>query len=553
MKQNPLLNVQDIYPLAPLQEGILFHHLMNREGDPYVLPTLLGFSSLESLERFVETLDGVIGRHDILRTCVMWEGLDEPVQVVHRRARLAVERAELSGGQGPIAEQLKGLYRRGAYRIDVQRAPLLRAVMAHDESEGRWLLLVLAHHLGLDHTTLELLVREARWIGSGRQGELSAPAPFRNFVAQARFGVGREEHERYFRELLGDVDESTSPFGLVEVQGDGSGVRESRQLVERALSVSTRSEARKLGVSAATLMHLAWGLVLSRVSGRRDVVFGTVMFGRMQGGSRADRALGLFINTLPARIRVGEQSVAQGVRETQSLLAELIRHEHAPLSLAQRCSAVAAGTPLFSALLNYRYGTSAETTDVDETAGESNGADVLWSEERTNYPVTLSVDDVGEDFVLTAQVSGPIAPEGVCDLMQTALSNLAQALAQSPETAMRDVEVLPSSERERVLEAWNATEASYPSERCVHELFEEQVERTPGSVALVFGEERVTYEELNERANRLAHYLRRHGVKPDARVAICVERSVEMVVGLMATLKAGGAYVPWTRRTRPSV
>ena len=168
---------------------------------------------------------------------------------------------------------------------------------------------MLLHHLVGDHTTLRGLAEtRSRRICAARREALPAPVPFRNFVAQARLGVSREEHEAFFRAMLGDVDEPTAPFGLLDVQGDGRRIEEAHQPVEpRVGAAACAPAARAEGVSAASLCHLAWAQVLARVTGRGDVVFGTVLFGRMQGGEGADRALGLFINTLPVRIRVGRR------------------------------------------------------------------------------------------------------------------------------------------------------------------------------------------------------------------------------------------------------
>src|SRR5262249_30644198 len=160
------------------------------------------------------------------------------------------------------------------------------------------------HHLTIDHTTMDLMILEARAHLMGEADRLPEPAPFRNLVAQARLGISREEHEAFFRETLGDVDEPTAPFGLTDVQGDGSGIEEAGFKLGMGLSRRLREIARRLGVSAASLCHLAWAMVLARVSGRDDVVFGTVLFGRMHGSAGADRTLGLFINTLPIRMRI---------------------------------------------------------------------------------------------------------------------------------------------------------------------------------------------------------------------------------------------------------
>ena len=167
-------------------------------------------------------------------------GLDAPVQVVERRVALAVEAIGIDRAMGDAAEQMKASYNPKHHRIDVSRAPLLRAVMARDPAKDRWLLLLLIHHLTMDHTGLELLFGEMHAVVQGRGSELPAPVPYRNFVAQARLGVSREEHETYFRQLLGDVEGPTAPFGLLDVQGSGSSVAEGRQRLESSVSLGLR-------------------------------------------------------------------------------------------------------------------------------------------------------------------------------------------------------------------------------------------------------------------------------------------------------------------------
>ena len=537
-------NVQDIYPLAPLQEGMLFHHLMAEEGDPYLLVSQASFDTRERLDSYLMAKQAVVDRHDILRTAILWEGLSEPVQVVWREAVLSVEEVALNPAEGDIAKQLYARFDPRHHRMDIRQAPLLRVYVAQDPGNHRWVMMLMHHHLTCDHTTMEVMQSEIEAHLLGQQEELAEPLPFRNFVAQTRLGISREEHESFFRKMLGSVDEPTVPFGLVDVQGDGREIKEAGVMLGKDLSGHMRERARKLEVSAASLCHLAWAQVLGRVSGREDVVFGTVLFGRMQGGEGADRVMGPFINTLPVRIRVGEEGVETSVRRTHEALAELIRHEHASLALAQRCSAVPAPAPLFSALLNYRHNSAASQVVSKEALRVRDGVQWLRSEERTNYPFTLSVDDFGDDFRLIAQVDASIDPMRVCEYMRTALEVLVAALAVSPSAALRTLDVMPASERHRIVYEWNETGTEYPSKKCVHELFEEQVEQTPGAIAIVYEEAKLSYGELNIRANRLAHHLRELGVKPDDRVAICVERGFEMIVALLAILKAGGAYVP---------
>ncbi|HEX9935823.1 MAG TPA: amino acid adenylation domain-containing protein, partial [Longimicrobium sp.] len=535
-------NVRDIYPLAPLQEGILFHHLLSREGDPYLTSTVTEFDTRARLDRYLAAVQAVIDRHDVLRTAVAWEGLREPVQVVFRNALLPVEEVELDVEAGDAAGQLWRRFDPRRYRMELGRAPLLRACIAEDRARGRWLLLVHTHHLTGDHESLEVLQEEISAHLRGREAELPAPLPFRNYVAQARLGVSRDEHERFFRGLLGDVEEPTAPYGVLDVWGEGRGIAEARLRVTGDLGARLRRCARALGVSAASLCHLAWAQVLARLSGRQDVVFGTLLFGRMQGGEGADRVMGPFINTLPVRIGVGDEAAEAAVRRTHALLADLLRHEHASLALAQRCSGVAAPAPLFTSLLNYRYsGAKRRSPGAGEPAEGVRG---VRAQERTNYPVVLSVDDLGEEFSLAAQVAAPAEAERVCRMMHTALERLVEALEVAPGRAMGSIDVLPEAERRMVMEEWNRTGRAYPRGVCIHELFEAQVRRSPGAPALVWGEVELTYAQLDARANRLAHHLRGLGVGPETRVGVLLERGVDLIVSLLATLKAGGCYVP---------
>uniref|UniRef100_UPI003D7336D5 condensation domain-containing protein n=1 Tax=Streptomyces sp. WAC 04229 TaxID=2203206 RepID=UPI003D7336D5 len=224
-------NVADVYPLAPLQEGILFHHLLAgaSAADVYLVPMVLGFDSRERLDGFLAALQRVVDRHDIYRTGLAWEGLPEPVQVVRKHAVIPVTEVSLSDGGDAKAELLAVAGR----WMDLRQAPLLRVHVAAEPSRpGRWVALVQVHHLLQDHTALEVVLGEVGALMAGRGDELPMPLPFRDFVAQARLGVSRQEHEEYFSGLLGDVTEPTLPFGLADTHGDGSTVKSARLRVD---------------------------------------------------------------------------------------------------------------------------------------------------------------------------------------------------------------------------------------------------------------------------------------------------------------------------------
>ncbi|MHC3475015.1 amino acid adenylation domain-containing protein [Streptomyces sp. 7R007] len=533
-------NIADIYPLAPLQEGMFFHHLMaagDGGADPYVSPRVVRVESRERLDAVMAALQRVVERHDVYRTGIVWEGLAEPVQVVWRRAVVPVTETVLEAGVDAVEQ----LLRAAGGRMALDRAPLVRVTVALEpDGSGCWLALFQMHHLLQDHTGWDVVLSEIGALLRGEAGGLPDPVPFREFVAQARLGVSQVEHERYFAGLLGDVTEPTAPFGLLDVHGDGSRTVRAHHELDEGVGVRVREQARRLGVSAATVFHVAWARVLAAVSGRRDVVFGTVLFGRMNAGRGADRVPGMFLNTLPVRMLVDGLGVVDVVRAMQSQLADLLMHEHAPLTLAQRASGVTAPAPLFTSIFNYRHSAGRRhAPDVPRASGIQQ----LFTSDTTNYPLAVDVDDLGSGFRISVEVLDQVAPDSVCRLLSTAVNRLVAALEREPDASYDQIAVLDEPELHRIVRRWNET-AVEVSESLVPELFAEWVARGPDAVALVDGDRMVTYAELAGRAERLAGLLRARGVGPEDVVGLCLRRGLDLYVAVLAVWKAGAAYLP---------
>jgi amino acid adenylation domain-containing protein len=536
-----IANVQDMYALAPLQEGILFHHMLGNGSDAYLSCSVVEFDSRNRLDSFLQALQTVIERHDILRTAFFWEGLTQPVQVVARHASLPVTELLLDDGAEPVAALLAQVARDYPL-MDLRLAPQLAAFVAARPDGSGYLLGLHEHHIISDNFTLQLVLAEIGYLISGQEARLTPPVPYRNFIAQAR-SVPDAVHEAYFRAQLGDIDEPTAPFGLLDVQASGAITREASLLIEGDAAQTIRDTARGCGMPPAVLFHVAMAQVLARCSGREDVVFGSVLSGRLQGSAGADQVLGMFINTLPLRISLAGRSVEDAVRETYASMAQLLGHEQASLALAQRCSGVRAPLPLFSALLNYRH-PNVVTPSGDGAALEIwEGTRLLSAVERTNYPFDISVDDFKDDFVLTAKCSG-VEPQRVVAYLHTAVMAVADALRQQPDLPVHDIAILAPAERAQLLDGFNDNAQPYDMARLMHAAFEAQAARDPLALALVHGTSHLTYGELNVRANRLAHHLVSQGVAAGSLVGICLRRSEQMVVALLAILKAGAAYVP---------
>ena len=311
--------------------------------------------------------------------------------------------------------------------------------------------------------------------------------------------------------MLGGAGEPAAPFGLIR---DERRVAKSATLkLERDLASRLRDRAAALNISMESLVCLAWSLVLVRFCGQDSVTFGA--------------ALPPFTKAVPVRIDAATRPAETAVRETYELLTQIRTF-----------------LPVWGALLP--EGDPGAAYSLPALFGYGLPEDHVWAGELSGgaWPLAVIAAERGETLLISAWAQNPADPATVCAYMRTALERLAGTLETVPDTLAASIDVMPEEERHKLLIEWNATGAAYPRDKYVHELFEEQAARTPDAVAVVHDGRTLTYSQLNARANQLAHHLRGLGVGPEALVAICVERSLEMVVGPLAILKAGGAYVP---------
>lgn len=448
-----LKNIQEIYPLAPLQTGILFHHLMNATGDFYVLRTILLFDTRSRLDKFLTALQKVINRHDVLRSSIRWEGLSQPVQIVHKKVTLPVIELDVppanasEEAQAWLCEQTDP----SCHRLDLTMAPLLNAYVVKDEAKDQWLLSLLHHHIISDHHTLKLVLADVAaqlaFVDDTKRSDISSKIlpycnilPYRNYVAQC-LSRSTLNDEAYFKAQLSHIRTPTAPFGIFYASADSAAPNEQRYVIEGVLARQLRLNTRQQGVSPAVLFHLAWAKVLAAVCGLEEVVFGTVLSGR-QSTPGAERMLGVFINTLPLRISLAENTVASGLEAMFKQLTDLLDHEMVPLALAQRCSGVGSPLPLFTSILNYRH-TEEGALVYENGLPQLNwqGIKVMRDDERTHYPITFSINDLGQSFVLTLQSVNGIDGTLLLNCFIQAVEKLVDALANSPDLPLVAVNI----------------------------------------------------------------------------------------------------------------
>jgi len=532
--------IQDIYPLTPSQQGIFFHHILNLDrGDTYVLSVLLSLEKVE-VGTFIAAMQRVISRHDVLRTAVFWEGLAEPVQVVLRHAGLHPK--ELSFDSRAEAErELRARMIPGQLRLDLRTPPLIRVTISRLRDGSPLYALLHFHHLIHDNISLKLMLSEVRGILEGGERQLADPIPYRDHVARSIASGRSDDAERFFRRKLADVSETTAPFGLVDVLGEGIQMDERTESMETRLAERVRSQARELGVSVAAMFHAVWALVIARTSARDDVVFGTVLSGRLQARDRSESALGMKINTLPIRIRLGGSGARELVLQAHKELSELLEYEQTPLDVTQRCSGVLKPAPLFSSILNFLHGAD---LDVNRSSDARLVLEVIDVRGRTNYPIAMFVEDRGRDFVLTAQCDKRIRPDRLIEYLSTAMHSISEAICNAPGAYVTSLSVLPKWEVNTIVVDSNSTHSVYPRDKAIHEIFEEQVARSKNAVAAILGDESLSYLELNGKANELSRHLIQSGVRRGDSVVVMLPRSFSMLISQLAILKSGGMYVP---------
>ncbi len=540
-------NLEDLYQLSPMQQGMLFHCLYSTNSSVYFEQSLFTIKGKLDVPAFVDAWERVVQRHSILRTAFFWEDLEKPVQAIYRQVDLSVTKhdwRDLTSDQRQ--RRLKSFIK--ADRDEgfvLTEAPLMRlALLRYAEDEYKFLFS--RHHMVLDRWSRALLLKDFFSIydalSQDREPALPIPSPYGNYIAW----LSRQDNhgaERFWRTALADFTEPTS-LGIE---------RAAHQPLEEESYASHRIQlsevdtknlgdfARRHRLTLNTLAQGAWALLLSRYSGEDDVVFGVTMAGRPATLKSVESIVGLFINTLPLRTCVrSDQPMLSWLKELQAQQSELQHYEYSSLLDIQRWSEVPRGVPLFDSILVF------ENLPIGSTHQAANN-NVEFREDRgigstTGYPITVLMSPGRRFSIQVIYDSSRYHDEAIHKLLihfQTLLENL----PSSAEKLVAHLSLLNAAELKQIVVDWNDTTVT-SAPVSIQKRFETQVERTPDVAAVIIDDRQLTYRELNNRSNQLAHYLRRHGVSTDVKVGICIDRSIEMVISVLAIIKAGAAYVP---------
>jgi amino acid adenylation domain-containing protein/non-ribosomal peptide synthase protein (TIGR01720 family) len=540
--------LENIYPLSPIQLGMLFHSLHAPASGVYVQQLSLTLRGKLDFAAFERAWQEVTQRHATLRTAFVWENLDEPLQLVQRRTSLPWEKNDWRGFSRKEQQDKLASYLVAdrAHGFELSTAPLIRMWLSRLTDET-YQLVWSYHHLLLDGWSLPIILKEVlSFYEASRPDQelrLDLSQPYLNYINWLR-RQDLSEAEAFWRKSLAGFHAPT-PLGVDSVARSSpareSGHAELQTHLSLAQTAQLQSFGRQHQLTLSTLLQGAWALLLSRYSGEREVLFGSTVSGRSAEVTGAERMVGPFINTVPVRVRTpAHAATLDWLRELQGQQAELRNYEYAPLVQIQGWSEVPRSLPLFESIFVF------ENYPVDASL-----RDLQWSLridkvdffEQTNYPLTV-IAVPGPELLLKVMYDRQRFDDATISRTLSHFENLLTGILADPAQPISQLPLLSAPELTRLLTAWNDTRSLYPRAKCVHQLFEEQVRRTPLSTALVCDEVRLSYAELNARADRVALQLQALGVGPESLVAILLERSVEMVVALLAVLKAGAAYVP---------
>jgi len=542
--------IQDIYNLSPMQEGMLFHLLAEPNSEAYFEQVNCTLEGTIDLPKFKQAWQDIVDHYAVFRTSFHWDGLDKPLQVVHKTAQLPWETLDWTHlNESEQQEQFEALLledRKKGFKHE--QAPLMRCTLVRSSASTSKFIWS-HHHMLMDGwcgglVLSELFERYASSLKNTRVPFKSTP-PFKNYISW----LGQQDMQKatdfWAKELAGF--EAPTSLGI----GNASALSKQHSATQYAefacdLNQETANRltdfAKEIGVTLNVVVQGVWSILLSKYSGEKDIVFGSTVSGRPAVLKGVESIVGLFINSLPVRVGVeANTDIISWLKALQNANNERNDFAYTPLVEIKKASPISGTSPLFNSLLvfeNYPFDGSSEQGLHGLTISN------VASFEETNYPLTIMVIPRGGklrfqlNYFKYAFRSEEV--ERVFKHIETAIQSLIANPAQSPA----QVTILSNVERETVLLGFNSSAVAYPKDKTVIDLFQSAVRATPQAPALVFGEETVSYQELDQRANDLRNRLLAKGVQKGDVVAIIQDRNTDLIASLLGTLKAGASFLP---------
>jgi tyrocidine synthetase III len=539
-KLNADFMLEDIYPLSPLQEGLYYHWLSSPGSSAYFMQQSYQLKGDLKIAAFEESYQILILRHAILRTCFTLDLEERALQIVKKKVGSNFVYKDVSGDKDFSLQDFKASDRVKGFNLHTGSQMRLTVLGLGDNTyEFIWS----HHHILMDGWCVGILIREFFQIYhslvDARVPELNKVYAYSSYIDWLG-KIDKEKSLRYWQDYLSGYDTIASIPALSVNNNHGYQARVASFRLGGSVRKSIRSLCADSGVTENTFFQAVWGILLSRYNNRNDVVFGSVVSGRPGEVKGIADMIGLFINTIPVRIHLNEEiSILELLKEVHQRSIEGLDHHY--IQLAEVQSASQLGRGLFNHILQFQ-------NFPDQEAGE-NGSGKLsllssgFSGDNT-YDFTCIISP-GDSIDFKFHYNGNIYSEEQINRLQNHLRNVTEKVIEFPTISVNQLDYLNAEEKHQLLVSFNDTGSNYSSGRTVIDLFEEQVEKTPDAIALVFGETILSYKELNNKCNQLANYLSsNYHVKAGDIIGIMLDRSENMLIAILGILKSGGAYVP---------
>ncbi|MBG6454898.1 non-ribosomal peptide synthase/polyketide synthase [Pseudomonas aeruginosa] len=533
----PLARIEDIYPLSPMQHGMLFHSLYEQASGDYLNQLRVDVHGLDPA-RFRAAWQAALDSHDILRAGFLWQGdLEQPLQVIHKHLELPFAEHDWRGREA-LAEALDELAASERQRgFELEQVPLLRLVLVRMDEE-RYHLVYTHHHILLDGWSSAQLLGEVLARYTGEQAERTG-GRYRDYITWLQ-AQDKRVSEAFWKEQLAELLEPTRLAQAVAAEREQVGSGQFQRSLPPARTARLKTFAQRHAVTLNTLVQAAWSLLLQRYTGQDTVVFGATVAGRPAELAGIERQIGLFINTLPvvATPQPGMR-LTDWLQEVQARSLALREQEHTPLFEIQRWAGL--GEALFDSLLVFENYPVAEALEKGSPGGVRFGP--VSNHEQTNYPLTVALG-VGDSLSLQYSYDRQAFSDAAVEQLDRHLLNLLEGFVDNAERTLVELSLLDAEERALIDSLWNRSESGFPASPLIHQRVAERARLAPDAPAVLFDDQVLSFAELDSRANRLAHALIARGVGPEVRVAIAMQRSAEIMIAFLAVLKSGGAYVP---------
>ncbi|WP_454674049.1 amino acid adenylation domain-containing protein [Achromobacter pestifer] len=550
----PAGDIQDAYPLSPMQHGMLLHTLRNPNSGIYVMQDRYRVDGELDEDAFEWAWQRVLENHPALRATFHWQWAHEPVQIIRRDVTLPVQRLDLRdlGHEAAVARYESLLHEELRTGLPLDQPPLLRLRVARvADREYRWALSF--HHMLMDAWCLSLLLTDffdnydARL--AGQEPVRASSRPHRDFIDWLQ-GRDIEAARRYWRDALTGFSAVTPLPGLRSAAaGEVSAMVDLTSTLTEAQTTQLQRVAQQCRVTPNTVIQAAWALTLARHAGQDEVLYGVTVAGRPTEMAQAQQTIGIFINTIPIRLRLpigGTVPAAQWMRTLLDQNAEMRAHEHLSLAEVQGFSDVAPGQPLFDSLVVFEN--APISGSVFERA-KGMGLSSLGMRTHTNYPLTVVLLPGPRLALQLTYDTRRLDSQAVGSMLATFRANV-EALMATPEAPVASLLAPSAAQRDRLLAAGRGRQADYFFDAGYVRLFEAQAARCDG-IAVRCGADAVSYPDLNRRANRIGQALIERGVRADDVVAVYCERGITFIASALGAFKAGAAYLGLDVRLPP--